>query len=96
MWLRKALFQVHVWTGIGIGLYLGVIAVTGSILVFRVELSRAATPGMFAVLSWLIDLHDNLLGGRSGRVVNGIGGLLLMLLCVTGAIVWWPGVKAWR
>jgi len=96
VWLRKAFFQVHLWTGIGIGLYLLVIAVTGSILVFRVELSRVATPRAFAVLSWLIDLHDNLLGGRSGRVVNGIGGLLLMLLCVTGAVVWWPGVKAWR
>jgi len=97
VWLRKALFQVHLWIGIGIGLYLVVVAVTGSILVFRVELSRAAsTPRAFATVTWLIDLHDNLLGGRSGRVVNGIGGLLLMLLCVTGAIIWWPGVKAWR
>lgn len=96
VWLRKTLFQVHLWTGMGIGLYLVVVACTGSIIVFRVELSRGATPRAFAILSWLIDLHDNLLGGRSGRVVNGIGGLLLVLLCVTGAVVWWPGVKAWR
>jgi uncharacterized iron-regulated membrane protein len=28
--------------------------------------------------------------------VNGIGGGCLTLLCLTGAIIWWPGVKYWR
>src|SRR5579864_3070488 len=39
--LRKALFQVHLWTGIGIGLYVLVMSVTGSAIVFRRELTRA-------------------------------------------------------
>lgn len=41
-------------------------------------------------------LHSNLLAGSIGRWVNGIGGGGLTLLCLTGAIIWWPGVKHWR
>jgi uncharacterized iron-regulated membrane protein len=43
IWLRRALFQVHLWSGIAIGLYILVISVTGSVLVYRNELYRAAT-----------------------------------------------------
>ena len=42
--LRKAVFQVHLWTGIGLGLYIIMISVTGSVLVYRNELNVAATP----------------------------------------------------
>ena len=35
--LRKILFQIHLWTGIGVGLYVVAICVTGSMLVFRQE-----------------------------------------------------------
>ena len=44
LWLRRALFQVHLWSGIGIGLYVLMISVTGSVLVYANELYRAATP----------------------------------------------------
>jgi hypothetical protein len=44
IWLRKALFQVHLWTGIGVGLYIFMISLTGSVLVYRNELFMAATP----------------------------------------------------
>ena len=44
VWLRKALFQVHLWCGLGIGLYLVVISVTGSVLVYRSELRQAFNP----------------------------------------------------
>lgn len=40
VWLRKALFQVHLWTGIGIGLYVLLMSLTGSAIVFRRELTR--------------------------------------------------------
>src|SRR5579863_6460834 len=40
IWLRKALFQIHLWTGIGLGLYVLLMSVTGSALVFRRELTR--------------------------------------------------------
>jgi uncharacterized iron-regulated membrane protein len=41
VWLRKALFQVHLWSGIGLGLYILLMSVTGSALVFRRELTRS-------------------------------------------------------
>ena len=44
IWLRRALFQVHLWSGITVGLYVLMISVTGSVLVYRNELYRAATP----------------------------------------------------
>ena|SRR5579872_4339734 len=167
LWLRKALFQVHLWTGIGVGLYLIAICVTGSVLVYRVEIMRAITPPPIvaipsgdrltddqlkdaaaraypgfqvtdvfrarnknqAVDIWLkrgsetrkrlfdpytgkdlrdsvpfgismmssaLDLHDNLFGGPTGRLVNGGGAVFLLVLALTGMIVWWPGIKNWR
>jgi uncharacterized iron-regulated membrane protein len=45
VWLRKALFQVHLWTGIGLGLYVLLISVSGSAIVFRNELYTSLWPG---------------------------------------------------
>ena len=168
LWLRRALFQIHLWIGIAVGLYVLVISVTGSLVVFRNEiynyftvkpiivegqgeiltdeqfteiaeraypgfkvesifrgrraeqaveiwmngdgeekkqrsfhpftgedLGNAIPPGIRAI-SWLLDLHDNLLGGETGRFINGIGGIFLTLLCLTGAVIWWPGIRNWR
>jgi uncharacterized iron-regulated membrane protein len=100
-WLRKAAFQVHLWAGVVLSLYVIMLSVTGSILVYRAELTRAlddGTPfprGVSAVL-WVADLHDNLLLDRDYRAVNGIGAILLTLLVLTGAVVWWRGIRAWR
>lgn len=167
VWLRKAIFQLHMWSGIGIGLYVLFISVTGSILVYRNELYDAATPAPvivaatgsllndddlkaaatraypgFAVtgmtrghtpdeavglalengtsrrdrlfnpytgedlgnsiplgiktVSTLLELHDDLLAGETGRRVNGIGGLLVIILAGTGLVVWWPGIQNWK
>ncbi len=167
LWIRRALFQVHLWTGIGLGLYVLVISLTGSLLVYRNELYRAATrdpivvtpsgprltteqlteaakrayPGfsvdrVFAVknpnqavvvslkrggdtrerlfdpysgrdlgnsiewgirvASWLLDLHDNLLFGRTGRLMNGAAAVCLILIAGTGMVIWWPGIQTWR
>jgi uncharacterized iron-regulated membrane protein len=167
VWLRRALFQVHLWSGIALGLYILMISVTGSVLVYRNELFRWATPQPIistgsgprltdtelaqdavriypdyrvvhvghtrnpdqavdiwlrrgkemkkrlfdartgadvgrsvaigiSMVSWLLDLHDNLLGGDTGRKVNGLGAALLLVLAGTGIVVWWPGKKTWR
>ena len=90
LWLHKALFQIHFWTGVVAGLYLALMSVTGSIIVYRNELSR------WSSIQWLVDLHTNLLLGSTGRMVNGIGGVCLTLLCVTGIVIWWPGMKNWQ
>src|SRR5258708_13138734 len=41
VWLRRALFQIHLWTGIGTGLYVLLVSVSGSAIVFRNELSNS-------------------------------------------------------
>jgi len=165
--LRRALFQVHLWSGIAAGVYILMISVTGSVLVYRNELYIAATPESIiskssgprltddqlteaatrlytgyrvmklgraadpdeAVEVWLrrdqeikkrlfdprtgidlgdsipigirlmsklLDLHDNLLTGETGRKVNGVGALLVLALASTGLAIWWPGTKTWR
>ncbi|HEV8039414.1 MAG TPA: PepSY-associated TM helix domain-containing protein [Bryobacteraceae bacterium] len=38
MWIRRANFQIHLWVGIVLALYVMVIGVSGSILVLRIEL----------------------------------------------------------
>jgi uncharacterized iron-regulated membrane protein len=167
LWLRRALFQVHLWTGMAVGVYVVVVGLTGSVLVYSNELYLAATPtpilvaangprltdealeaaalrahpgfevtrlshprnprrarevklvrGVAAIdrlfdpytgddlgpagsrrilaVAWLINLHDNLLGGRTGRRINGFGGFCLALLGLTGLVIWWPGVQRWR
>ena len=45
LWVRRALFQVHLWAGIRVRLYVFVIGVTGSLLMFRAELAgRSRAP----------------------------------------------------
>lgn len=45
VWLRRAIFQVHLWTGIALGLYVLVISVSGSAIVFRNEIYREFDKG---------------------------------------------------
>ena len=40
LWIRRAVFQVHLWTGLAIGLYIVMLSLTGTVLVYRVELER--------------------------------------------------------
>lgn len=107
VFLRRAVFQVHLWSGIGLGLYILFISVTGSVLVYRNEMYDAATPesGTWSAdttplgirfVSTLIDLHDNLLAGPTGRIVNGAGAVAVFVVALTGLVIWWPGVKRWR
>jgi uncharacterized iron-regulated membrane protein len=50
-------------------------------------------PPITEAIEWVVDLHDNLLAGTTGRAVNGVGALLFLALAITGAVVWWPGVN---
>jgi uncharacterized iron-regulated membrane protein len=155
------------WSGIGLGLYVLLVSVTGSILVYRNELYVAADRGPVVVaesgprltddelrsaatraypgytivgvsspvnpahavsisldggaetkirlfdpytgrdlgdtqrlamrlVSKLLELHDDLLAGDTGRSVNGFLAILLVILACTGMVVWWPGIKTWR
>jgi uncharacterized iron-regulated membrane protein len=167
LWVRRALFQVHLWCGLAIGLYLVVLSVTGSVLVYRNEigayvatpkppfdpnakllskeemqqaveraypgwtvsqlgtrvnrrsptfsatvelgeqkkdrlfnpytgadLGDAFTQGEWALLK-LVELHDDLLFDRTGRFWNGVGSGIMTIICLTGIVVWWPGMARW-
>jgi uncharacterized iron-regulated membrane protein len=48
-----------------------------------------------SVLETLVGFHANLLTGHVGRLANGLGSMLLFLLCLTGAVIWWPGIASW-
>ncbi len=52
-------------------------------------------PPPMQVMEWFVDLHDNLLAGQTGRTINGIGGALVLVLVLTGAVLWWPGKGRW-
>jgi len=90
LWLHKLFFQIHYAAGLGISLYVLVVSISGSIIVYRNELAPARA------VEWLVKLHENLLFGETGRLVNGIGSLFLTLVCLTGAVIWWPGIMHWR
>jgi len=167
VWLRKATFQLHMWSGIGVGLYVLLVSVTGSIVVYSNELYRAATrdpilvaqsgprltddelkaaathaypgytiiainrgqnpdqavsisldgrtgrkgrlfnpytgkdlgdsvPSGIRFVSKLLELHDDLFAGNTGRSINGLVAVLVIVLALTGIVVWWPGIKTWR
>lgn len=164
LWLRRALFQIHLWAGIFLSLYVVVIAITGALLVFEdnlvattlpaglnaydpgrtasiAEVMRAfktACPGCSASnltmpspavpayairatdsahrelgfvadpetaairvqprtwVDWTHDLHVNLLlGAAYGVQVNGVGAVILLVLSLSGILLWWPGLKNW-
>lgn len=98
-WVRRALFQIHLWTGLTIGLYVLAICASGSAMVFRRELNQAFCERCEpAFVTWLANFHGDLLAGRVGLMWNGIGAIAVTAMCITGAILWWPGKRGnwWR
>jgi uncharacterized iron-regulated membrane protein len=100
--LQRAFFQIHLWIGIALSLYVLVISLSGSVIVFRRELDRALCPGPGktiacepAFVTWLANFHDNLLADHTGRLVNGVGAILIAVLAIAGLVVWWPGRSGW-
>jgi len=164
LFLRRALFQIHLWAGILVSLYVVVIALSGAILVFEDELTATTLPASLSPLdsshlasipdvmlafqhrypgarvneidtpwptipayrlqavsangselnlvadpvtaslysqpyswvNWVHDLHVFLLlGSAHGEQVNAIGAAILLLLSVTGLLLWWQGLRNW-
>lgn len=177
LWLRRAIFQVHLWLGIILAAYSVVIGLTGAILIFNDEIQDAvysrdlhiepsprqttfaailssvegARPGWKAAgitdigegattrgydsrpilitmrplsrpgttdlryvyvdpntgrvlqdrmryadfMGFVFHLHLYLLMDRIGLTISGWMALGLLLLCLSGIVVWWPGVSRW-
>lgn len=96
--LHKILFQAHLWTGLAASLYLLMMSLSGSAIIYRNNLERSgkADPQLIRAVEWLVDLHENLLLGMAGRRINGIGACCATLVGLTGAVIWWPGIAHWR
>lgn len=178
--MRKVLFQVHLWTGLVLGLVLALLGLSGSLLVYDHELlalgekplpraeaqgvplsadkliaaARAAVPGktdsvtlvlpkasgdaasvfmrklggksdrkregerkaytyvyldpvsgrvldtrpsaLNPVLAFVHDFHGNFLMGREGRQVVGWLGIVMLLLGLSGIVLWWPKRGSWK
>ena len=105
IWIRKLVFQLHLWSGILLGLYVVVVCASGSAIVFRNDIYDWLEAGgrhvsyraaLYHWLSWLGKLHGSLLMDSAGMNANAIAGFLTAALCLTGIIVWWPGLRSWR
>lgn len=59
------------------------------------DLGDSVSTGM-RVVAFVLDLHDNLLAGPRGRQVNGLGAIALLVVAMSGIVIWWPGSKTWR
>jgi uncharacterized iron-regulated membrane protein len=95
--IHRLFFQIHLWLGMIAGLYVFVMSVSGSLIVYRNAFERSGNESsLVRVVEWFVALHENLLFGTVGRAVNGVGAICVTLLCLTGAIIWWPGIAHWR
>jgi uncharacterized iron-regulated membrane protein len=170
VWLRRAIFQLHLWVGVVLASYSVVIGLSGATLVFREQIENRIyakelnvqdvprtvtfgaavkqiaadrpgwvpvglryfqTPGRAALvlmrpandmaatniryvhfnpytgavvldrmrysnfLGWCSNVHYYLLFGRPGLAVSGWMALGLLMLTISGVILWWPGVARW-
>lgn len=49
------------------------------------------------LMTWIYRLHFQLLAGKTGATLVGLGGILLMISCGSGLYLWWPLWKhSWR
>ena len=46
-WIRRALFQVHLWSGITVGIIATLVGISGSAIVYKDSLDRILTPELF-------------------------------------------------
>lgn len=111
-WTRRVIFQLHLWAGLILGVYIVVVCASGSVLVFRNDIYDVfekwlkngtvtqETPLVrytYLLMRWCGDLHGRLLlSPANGMKINAIGGFLTAAVCVTGLVVWWPGIARWR
>ena len=85
VWLRKAMFQIHFWLGAAVGAYVLLMSLSGSLLVYRNELSKKFS------LDWLVNFHKTLLLGPAGRFVNGIGAISPLVERALATRLWHGG-----
>ena len=92
---RRVLFQVHLWTGLAIGLYILVISVSGSAIVFRRELDKALCPQIIMVAPHGQRLSPAQLTLAAQRVFHRIPRFNPALVRIRGARVAGAAIEVW-
>ncbi|MFT4111946.1 PepSY-associated TM helix domain-containing protein [Silvibacterium sp.] len=165
LFLRRALFQIHLWLGVLLSLYLVLISLSGALMVYHDALTRSTLPSGLApydsahtasvpavmaaaqaafpgtVVTYLsmptarlpvfqLNLHDSakskefqaiadpqtgkptllprswvdviydfhvnlLMGDAHGVQWNGVGAAGLLVLAMSGILLWWRGIRSW-
>src|SRR3954452_7821184 len=67
IWMRQLIFQLHLWLRAFLSAYVLFMSLSGSVIVFRNELSP-----IFSI-EWLVRLHEQPLPGDAGHLVNALG-----------------------
>jgi uncharacterized iron-regulated membrane protein len=62
--LRRAIFQLHLWVGLIVALYMAIIGITGSVLVFRQEFDALALPRPWRELRTASPAHAGIVIAR--------------------------------
>ena len=76
--VRRWLFQIHLWLGLIVGPVVGIVTLTGAVVVFRYELNRLTTPGTAyvrpqATRHTLDELYERVHAARPGDRINQAG-----------------------
>ena len=50
-WIRRAFFQIHLWSGISVGIIATLVGISGSAIVYKDSLDKILTPGLFGTTS---------------------------------------------
>ena len=64
-WLRRALFQIHLWSGLAVGIIATIVGISGSAIVYKDSLDRIITPALFHVEQKPRESVDALLAAAS-------------------------------
>lgn len=48
-----------------------------------------------SLTGWLFDLHVELFAGEVGHIIVGITGFALIVLLISGLVLWWPRLRSW-
>lgn len=92
---RRALFQVHLWTGLALALYVVFISLTGSAIVFRREMDAALCPRIVMVQPHGPRLSNAQLTAAAQRVFRRVRHFNPALVQVRSPRVPGAAVEAW-
>jgi uncharacterized iron-regulated membrane protein len=82
--LHNAVFQIHFWIGAIAAMYLAFMSLTGSIIVYRNELSR------WTSVDWIVKLHSLLLSSPFASSFISIRFFFILLWGVSGIYFAFP------